>query len=136
MCPSDSPSDNAVGGQGLAGARVLVVEDAWHVARALRSVLEDLGMKVIGPVADVADAERLLDQEVPELAVVDLNLRDEVAYGLIDRLHDKGVRVVVASGYSVMPASLTKVAAIVQKPFSGAALVAALQQALLDERNP
>jgi DNA-binding response OmpR family regulator len=128
MCPASG--DNAIEGglHGLAGVRVLVVEDAWHVAKALQSALEDLGMRVAGPAARVADAERLLDNEVPDLAVVDVNLKGEMAYGLIDRLHERGVRVIVVSGYAVLPSSLDKAAAILQKPFSGAALLATLQK--------
>ncbi len=33
----------------LNGVPVLVVEDAWHVARAMKSALSQLGMNVIGP---------------------------------------------------------------------------------------
>ena len=94
--------------RGLAGVRVLVVEDAWHVAKALKSALEEVGMSVAGPAARIAEAEQLLDQEVPDLAVVDVNLKGEMAYGLIDRLHDRGVRVIVVSGYAVLQARSTR----------------------------
>ena len=49
-----------------------------------------------------------------------------MAYGLIDRMQDRGVRVVVVSGYAVLPSSTRKAAAILQKPFSGAELQATL----------
>ena len=41
----------------------------------------------------------------PDVAVVDVNLKGEMAYGLIDLLHDRGVRVIVVSGYAVLPKS-------------------------------
>ena len=44
--------------------------------------------------------------------------------GLIEELHDQGVSVVVVSGYAVPPVSADKVAAILQKPFSGSELLA------------
>lgn len=135
MSSTDGGSATKVGRQGLAGVRVLVVEDAWHVAKALKSALEEMGMVVVGPAARIADAEQLLDKEVPDLAVIDVNLKGEMAYGLIDQLQDKGVRVVVVSGYAVLPSSLDKVAAILQKPFSGAALRATLQQVMLDKSS-
>jgi DNA-binding response OmpR family regulator len=114
----------------LRGVRVLVVEDQWHVANALRSLLEVEGMEVSGPAGKTADAHRLADEHKPELAVVDVNLKGEMAYSLIDDLHDRGVRVVVISGYAVLPRLSAKVAAVLQKPFNGPELLASLRRAL------
>src|SRR5262245_39386816 len=44
----------------LKGVHVLVVEDTWHVAKALKSTLEQVGMHVSGPAATTADAKRLV----------------------------------------------------------------------------
>ena len=128
-----STSDRDVpngGASGLRGVRVLVVEDTWLVAKALKTALEGLGMVVAGPASNTADADRLVAEETPDLAVVDVNLKGEMAYGLIDRMHDRGVRVVVVSGYAVLPSSTKKAAAILQKPFSGAELQATLCQVM------
>ena len=116
----------------LRGLRVLVVEDSWHVAHALKSLLEELGMVVAGPAASLGDAERLLAARDPEVAIVDINLKGEMAYGLIDRLHGRGVRVVVISGYAVPQIAQGKVAAILQKPFSAKSLLAILRHAVAD----
>ena len=83
--------------------RVLVVEDSWHVARALKSVLEQMGMAVAQPAATLADAEQLIAANVFDLAVMDINLKGETTYDLMDRLHDQGVRIVVLSGYPALP---------------------------------
>jgi DNA-binding response OmpR family regulator len=107
------------------------VEDQWHVANALRSLLEVEGMEVSGPAGKTTDAQRLADEHKPELAVVDINLKGEMAYTLIDDLHDRGVRVVVISGYAVLPRLSAKVAAVLQKPFNGPELLASLRRALL-----
>jgi CheY-like chemotaxis protein len=120
----------------LNGLRVLVVEDSWHVASALKSLLEELGVDVAGPAATLEDAERLLAAREPETAIVDINLRGEMAYGLIDRLHSQGVRVVVISGYAVPKVAEGKVAAILQKPFSAKSLLAVLRQAAADNETP
>jgi DNA-binding response OmpR family regulator len=128
-----STSDRDVpngGASDLRGVRVLVVEDTWLVAKALKTALEGLGMVVAGPASNTADADRLVAEETPDLAVVDVNLKGEMAYGLIDRMHDRGVRVVVVSGYAVLPSSTKKAAAILQKPFSGAELQATLCQVM------
>jgi DNA-binding response OmpR family regulator len=107
-----------------------VVEDHWLVANALKSFLEAEGMKVSGPAATTADAQRLATEEKPELAVVDVHLKLETAYVLIHQLVDQGVRVVVLSGYAVLPALTTKVVAVLQKPFNGPELLGALHRAL------
>jgi len=114
----------------LKGVRVLVVEDHWHVANALRSFLEAEGMKVSGPVATTADAQRLATEQKPDLAVVDIHLKLETAYVLIHQLNDQGVRVVVVSGYAVLPELTKKVVAVLQKPFNGPELLGALRHAL------
>jgi DNA-binding response OmpR family regulator len=115
----------------LRGVRILVVEDQWHVASALRSLLEAEGMEVSGPAGKTADAHRLANERKPELAVVDINLKGEMAYSLIDELHDRGVRVVVISGYAVLPRLSAKVAVVLQKPFNAPELLASLRRALL-----
>ena len=114
----------------LRGVRVLVVEDQWHVANAVRSLLELEGMEVSGPTGRTADARRLADDHKFEVAVVDINLKGEMAYSLIDDLQDRGVRVVVISGYAVLPRLSAKVAAVLQKPFNGPELLASLRRAL------
>jgi DNA-binding NtrC family response regulator len=114
----------------LRGVRVLIVEDAWQVAAALKAVLEDLRMEVLGPVATILEAERLTAAHMPEVAVIDVNLKGEMAYGLINQLHDRGVPVIVVTGYAVLPRLTEKAAAILQKPFNGPELVTALRQAV------
>jgi DNA-binding response OmpR family regulator len=111
----------------LKGVHVLVVEDTWHVAKALKSALEQVGMHVSGPAATTAEAKRLVAAHLPAVAVVDVNLKREMACGLIDDLHQQGVRVVVVSGYAVPPVSAERVAAILQKPFSATELLTALR---------
>jgi len=117
----------------LAGKRVLVVEDAWVVAKALQSLFEEVGLVVSGPTATVAGAERLVSEQVPHLAVVDLKLKRQMAFGLIDDLHNRGVSVVVVSGMvSAMPATA---AAIVEKPFSKTELIETLCNVLLRDHR-
>jgi CheY-like chemotaxis protein len=112
----------------LRDLRVLVVEDSWHVANALKALLEELGVKVSGPAATPAEAKRLLAELKPDVAIVDNNLKGEMGYELIDRLNDRGVRVVVISGYAIPQVAQSKVAAVLQKPFSAKALLAILRQ--------
>ena len=78
-------------------------------------------MVVVGPAATLAEAEQLLLSHALDVAVVDINLRGEQAYGLIDRLHAHGVPIVVASGYEAHTSVENKVAAILAKPFNAEA---------------
>jgi DNA-binding NarL/FixJ family response regulator len=112
----------------LKGLRILLVEDSWHVGEALKEVLASLGSEVAGPAATVAEAECLLSERTPDVALVDIYLRDgELAMDLIDRLNGQDVRVIVISGYEALPALATKVAGFLRKPFTSPQLLAALQ---------
>ena len=112
----------------LQGVHVLLVEDSWHLGVAMKRLLALHGADVAGPAATTAEAERLIAERVPDVALVDFNLRDdERADGLIDRLHDQGVPIVVASGYAVFPMAPEKVAAILQKPITESQLLATLR---------
>ena len=107
----------------LSGQRILVVEDSWHLGIALKSLLRSVGAEVIGPVATSADAEQLIAEQVPDVAIMDYNLRGgELASGLIDKLNELAVRVVLISGYAT-----EKVAAVLQKPMVEEELLAALR---------
>jgi CheY-like chemotaxis protein len=59
-----------------------------------------------------------------------INLKGEMAYDLVEQLHDLGVRVVVVSGYAVLSRLTEKAAAVLQKPFNGPELLSALRRAL------
>jgi CheY-like chemotaxis protein len=112
----------------LNGLRVLVVEDSWEVATGLTRLLKAWGLDVLGPVATTADALRLICERTVDVALVDIHLRGgEQAYGLIDRLHDRGIRVVVISGYSDVSVPHGKVAATLRKPMEPGLLLQSLR---------
>lgn len=86
-------------GLGLAGHRVLVVEDEELIGMMLADLLEDLGAAVAGPVGSVAEAVRLVEQEALTGALLDLSLRGETAYPVADRLQERGVPYIFITGY-------------------------------------
>jgi DNA-binding NtrC family response regulator len=118
----------------LKGVRVLIVEDAWQVAKALKSALEQIGMHVVGPTATTAQARGLAYAQRPELAIVDVNLKQETSCGLIDELHAQGMRIIVISGYAAPPVSKESVAAFLQKPFSGSELIMTMNRVVASTR--
>ena len=122
------------GSTNLNGLRVLVVEDSWQVSAALKRLLEACGADVAGPVATVADAARLVSERPIDVALVDINLRGgELAYDLIDKLHNQGIRIVVVTGYADVSIDEKKVAAVLQKPISGPLLLQSLRPAALSK---
>ena len=128
MTSPNAPDSPEAGTSDLSGLHVLVVEDSWNVGIAMKSLLRALGADVVGPAATTADALLLISERTPDVALVDLNIRGgEMAYGLIDQLHDQGVRVVVTSGYAEIPVAPEKAAAFLQKPVSAALLIASLR---------
>ncbi len=91
---------------GMAGRRVLVAEDEYFIAKSLVRDLEKAGAEVIGPVATVAEALDLVRSGALDGAVLDINLRGEMAFAVADALLERGIPLVFASGYSadIVPA--------------------------------
>src|SRR5215510_2400438 len=130
MTPSNVGDPSEAGPVDLNGLCVLVVEDSWDVGTGLKMLLESWGADIVGPVATTADALRLVSERRPDLALVDINLRDgEQSYGLINQLHDQGIRVVVISGYADVSPAHGKVVAILQKPMREDLLLASIRAA-------
>jgi DNA-binding response OmpR family regulator len=120
----------------LKGLDILLIEDSLAVGEAVKSLLKLFGADVVGPAANIAEAERLLSEHTPDVALVDFHLRGgELAYGLIARLHDQGVPVIVFSGSGMPELPVVEVAAILQKPFSEAELLASLRPFIAPRRS-
>jgi DNA-binding NtrC family response regulator len=116
----------------LTGLCILVVEDSWQIGMAMKNLLTALGADVTGPAATTSEAEELISQQTPDVAIIDFNLRGgELAHGLIDQLNDRGIRVIVVSGYAVLPLAPGKTAAILEKPVVEAQLLAALRPVIV-----
>ena len=76
MTPSNTHDPAGAGSSDdLTGLEILLVEDSWSVGEAMKDQLELLGADVVGPAATTADAERLLSEHAPDVALVDFHLR-------------------------------------------------------------
>lgn len=112
----------------LDGVRVLIVEDSWDVGTGLKMLLESWGADPVGPAATMHDARCLVSERAPDVALVDINLRNgEQSYGLIDWLHERGIRIVVISGYPDVSLAHGKATAILPKPVRHELLLASLR---------
>jgi CheY-like chemotaxis protein len=119
--------DHEGGALSLRGLRVLVVEDAPPVVNALQNFLEDFGIVIAGPVSTPDAAEKLLDEQPIDLALVDMHLDGHIGYALVERMRQGKVPVVAISGSAELPEEGTCVATL-QKPFSGQELLATLHR--------
>ena len=84
----------------LKGAKVLILEDEYFLADDLARALRDAGAQPVGPVNSVQQAEDLVARETPDAAILDLNLRGEMASGFVERLAASNVRCLIVSGYA------------------------------------
>ena len=102
--PNHHQPPNAGSPDDLKGLDILLVEDSQDVGEAVKKHLELLGAKVAGPAATVAEAEGLLNEHPPDVALVDFHLREgERSDGLIARLHEQSVPVIMLSGSFEFP---------------------------------
>jgi DNA-binding response OmpR family regulator len=120
---------------------ILVVEDETLIALVLEIALRFAGHDVLGPAATAEEALRLAARERPELALVDIILRDRgdgvaLARALRDRY---GTPSLFLSG-QVPQAHANRDAAwgLIRKPYDPEAVVAAVEvvDVLLDGRTP
>lgn len=118
---------NATGGKSLEGVRVLIVEDEYFIADDLARALKSAGGVPVGPVAIVEQAEKLLAHEQVDAAILDLNLRGNMASGFVERLAATGLPCLIFSGYGddALSQSLDHITRL-EKPVSPASVMSAL----------
>lgn len=83
----------------VTGKRILVVEDEYFIADGLSRHLKTSGADVLGPVPTVADALHLIGTEPLNGAILDIKLRDDLAFPVADALIERNVPFVFATGY-------------------------------------
>ncbi|MDF2901773.1 MAG: hypothetical protein K0Q62_1832 [Phenylobacterium sp.] len=85
----------------LDGKNVLVVEDQYLVAESMKRSVRDLGGKVLGPVSNVAAALAMIETEIPDLALLDVNLGGEPIFPAVLELNRRGIPYIFATGYEL-----------------------------------
>ena len=114
-------------GSPLQGARVLILEDEFFIADDLARALRDAGGEPIGPVGTVEQAEKMIAEERLDAAILDLNLRGDMASEFIERLAATDLTCLIVSGYGedALPRSVSNVPRI-EKPVSPSSVVQTL----------
>ena len=80
--------------------RVLIVEDSPVIAVDAEQRLQDDGWFVVGPAYDMDQAMDLSKREQIDAAVIDLNIRGEKSFAVMQVLHERNVPFVITSGYA------------------------------------
>jgi len=84
----------------LTGRRVLIIEDEYFLADDIVRALTALGARIVGPYGDLDEATDVVDRDVAiDAAIVDINLKDEMAFPLARVLRSRKVPLVFTSGY-------------------------------------
>lgn len=82
------------------GLKVFVVEDESLVAMQLEDMLLDLGCDLVGLAMRVVRALEMVDAAPRiDVAVLDVNIGGDKIYPVAERLREKGVPIVFATGY-------------------------------------
>jgi CheY-like chemotaxis protein len=83
----------------LTGVAVLVVEDEVLLALDYRTILEEKGCDVLGPVPNERKALAVLEERRPDVVVLDLNLNGEQPQSLAKALKRSGIPFAIVTGY-------------------------------------
>jgi len=115
----------------LAGFRILIAEDSWHIADAVRRALLQHGAVVVELVSSRQDLIAALGSARPDLVVADINLQGELVGDLLAAEAAAGQKVLAITGYDDEVTRLAErgVTALA-KPVSPDRLVAAVSHLL------
>ncbi len=83
----------------LHGKRVLVVEDEYLIADDISIRLRDLGARVVGPIATLDEATAAVCGNEIDYAVIDVDLRGQASFPLIDLLAKRAIPLLLVTGY-------------------------------------
>lgn len=110
--------------------RVLIVEDEPIIAFALEDIMEDFGQFTVTVASTVEQALASLDDQRPDVAILDVNLHGQKSYPLADELKERSIRYIFATGYGSTehPADHRDITTVT-KPYSPSDVRSALEKA-------
>lgn len=117
--------------RGLAGCRVLIVEDRYLVADDLGRLLAQNGAEIVAVAADIGRATELAATGAFDLAVLDVDLRGQDVFGVAAILEGRSIPFLFVTGYprAHLPEGY-RARPIVTKPFSEAEVLAGIARLL------
>jgi CheY-like chemotaxis protein len=117
----------------LRGARILIVEDEYYLADDLAAALAGAGAEVLGPAATLEEAQSYVRDAQFDCAILDMNLRGDMAFPVADRLHEAGIPFLIATGYNSasLPERFAGVPRV-EKPSDSGKIIEAIPRLLAD----
>ena len=116
---------------GIAGKRILIVEDDYFIYDELATNFLASGAEVVGSAATVDDALDLVDH-LPHIdaAVLDISLNGKLSFPVARMLRERGVPFLFTTGYDAdaIPAEFKEVPRC-EKPVDPDAIASALTEA-------
>ena len=111
----------------------MIVEDEALIGMSLEAYLEETGFDVVGPFLTSAEASRWLENNTPEMALLDVMLKDGASVRLAQELKRRGVPFAIYSGLKPGPNTPPEFQDVpwLEKPMSRLALTQTLDQLLL-----
>lgn len=110
---------------------VLVVEDDAIIALDFEDTILGFGVKTVRIAANVSRALAMIDECVPDFALLDIGLVKEKSFAIAERLDALGIRFAFVSGYgaaAAVPAAFSQRPRL-PKPCASDALEALLRDA-------
>jgi len=115
--------------------RALVVEDSLLILIGLEMLLESHEVAIVGPASTLAETLVLVGQGGFDIAILDINLHNELSYPAADQLLERGIPFIFTTGYTTgsMPPRF-KDTMCIQKPYGPDALMVMVEQAFSQAR--
>ncbi len=126
-------SDSILDGDGLSGARVLLLEDEFLIAMDVEQLCRDNGAKDVSIMRNLSETQEMsFDPKSFDVAIIDIMLDGQSSLGFAEHLRDVGVPFVFASGYADADDVFATFPGIpvINKPYASDELVGAVCRAL------
>ncbi|MXP13168.1 GAF domain-containing protein [Altererythrobacter confluentis] len=117
LSDEQSASDNPIADE---LNHVLLVEDSMIIALDSEDCLRQLGIDTVTMASTVKAALRLIEDDAPQLAILDYNLGDETSDLVAQKLHSLRIPFAFATGYGEMADELNEkgAMAVLKKPYT------------------
>lgn len=113
----------------IAGFKILIVEDEPLIAHHIATIVQEAGCKVVGPTGKVAEALELIYKRLPDLAILDVQLRGEQSYPIAEKLREQTIPFIFLTGKDeaeLRPRKLDS-EVVLSKPFTGPQIIKELR---------
>src|SRR6185295_11491132 len=124
---------------GMAGRRVMIVDDVAFVRKTLNEILTEAHFQVVGEAADGAEAVEMYARLRPDVVTMDVVMPNMSGIEATKKIikTDKSARVVIISAMGqeslVMEAINVGAKDYILKPFSSSDVLKTIERALVDE---